>query len=245
MPLVLLFFIVAAFVFYKLFKSRIKGIIGEQNIALVLRSLDKSKFKVINNVVVQSGEVTSQIDHIVISDFGVFVIETKNYKGWILGNEHSEYWTQVIYKRKEKLYNPIRQNLGHIRTLKKCLTEFPNLEFKSIIVFSTRAELKVTTITAVVYTSELKKTIKQYSESKLTEKEKESIFKKIHSLNRVATYDKRQHIQSIQQTIKKRKNNILENKCPQCGGALLVRKGKFGEFLGCSNYPKCRNIIKL
>jgi hypothetical protein len=245
MPLVLLFFIVTVIVFYKLFKSRIKGFIGEQNIALVLRSLDKSKFKVINNVVVQSGEVTSQIDHIVISDFGVFVIETKNYKGWILGNEHSEYWTQVIYKRKEKLYNPIRQNLGHIRTLKKCLTEFPNLEFKSIIVFSTRADLKVTTITDVVYTSELKKTIKQYSESKLTEKEKESIFKKIHSLNRVATYDKRQHIQSIQQKIKKRKKNILENKCPQCGGALLVKKGKFGEFLGCSNYPKCRNTINL
>lgn len=55
------------------------------------------------------------IDHVVISKYGVFVIETKNYRGWIIGNEKSEYWTQVIYKRKERLYNPIKQNYGHIK----------------------------------------------------------------------------------------------------------------------------------
>jgi hypothetical protein len=46
---------------------------------------------------------TTQIDHVVVSEYGVFVIETKNYTGWIVGDEKSDYWTQVIYKRKERL----------------------------------------------------------------------------------------------------------------------------------------------
>jgi len=54
----------------------------------------------------------------VVSNYGIFVIETKNYKGWIIGNEFDDYWTQVIFKRKEKLYNPIKQNYGHIQALK-------------------------------------------------------------------------------------------------------------------------------
>ncbi|NNT71696.1 NERD domain-containing protein [Flavobacterium sp. IMCC34852] len=245
MPLVLLILFITLIVLLKIYQADIKGAIGEQNISLRLRFLDKSKYKVINNVVLQSGDYTSQIDHIVISDYGVFVIETKNYKGWILGNEHSEYWTQVIYKRKEKLYNPIRQNLGHIKTLRKCLSEHSNVEYKSIIVFSSRAAIKVNTVTDVIYSSQLVSTIKRYSDTNLTEIEKENIFSKISGLNRIATYDKRQHIKSIKQRIEKRENSIREDKCPQCGGRLILREGKFGDFLGCSNYPKCTQTIKL
>ncbi len=32
--------------------------------------------------------------------------------------------------------------------------------------------------------------------------------------------------------------------CPDCGGNLIVRRGKFGEFVACSNYPKCKYIKK-
>ncbi len=97
--------------FIGLFKTRIKGKIGEKTIATVLKFLNTSNYKVINNIVLKTGEKTTQIDHLVISDFGIFVIETKNYKGWILGNEYSYYWSQVIYKRRERIYNPIKQNL--------------------------------------------------------------------------------------------------------------------------------------
>jgi predicted RNA-binding Zn-ribbon protein involved in translation (DUF1610 family) len=245
MPLVLLLLFISLIILLKLYKVKIKGAIGEQHVSLRLRSLDKTKYKVINNVVHQAGEYTSQIDHIVISDYGVFVIETKNYKGWIFGHEQSEYWTQVIFKRKERLYNPIRQNLGHIRTLKKQLNDYPTIPYHSIIVFSSRARINVNTSTDVVYTSQLLRTIKQYSEFNLTEKEKENIFKKINALNSIATYDKRKHIKSIKHRIKKRENAIREYKCPQCGSDLVVRKGKFGDFLGCTNYPKCTNTIKL
>lgn len=245
MNLVIVILLFLFILFIGLFRTRIKGKIGEKTIATVLSFLNKSQYKVINNIVLKTGKKTSQIDHLVISDFGIFVIETKNYKGWILGNEHSNYWTQVIYKRRERLYNPIKQNLGHIKALKNCLVDYPNLKYVSIVVFLSKATLKVHTTTPVVYSHQLRKTIKRYSDRNLTATEKEAIFKKITSNNLIDTYDKRKHVQSIKQRIKKREQSIREHKCPQCGSNLVKRSGKFGNFLGCTNYPKCRNTINL
>lgn len=231
--------------FIGLFKTRIKGKIGEKTIATVLKFLNTSNYKVINNIVLKTGEKTTQIDHLVISDFGIFVIETKNYKGWILGNEYSYYWTQVIYKRRERLYNPIKQNLGHIKALKNCLVDYPNLKYVSIVVFLSKATLKVHTTTPVVYSHQLRKTIKRYSDRNLTATEKEAIFKKISANNLIDTYDKRKHVQSIKQRIQKRAHAIRENKYPRCGSNLVKRSGKFGKFIGCTNYPKCNHTIDL
>ena len=76
------------------------------------------EYTIFNNLLFESNGRSTQIDHIVVSPYGVFVIETKGYKGWILGGENSEYWTQVIYKSKHKFYNPIKQNEGHVRFLR-------------------------------------------------------------------------------------------------------------------------------
>jgi ssDNA-binding Zn-finger/Zn-ribbon topoisomerase 1 len=242
MNLVPILILLLFFLFIGFLKNKIKGKIGEKTIATILGFLNKSNYKVINNILLKSGEKTSQIDHLVISDFGIFVIETKNYKGWILGDEHSEYWTQVIYKRRERLYNPIKQNLGHIRAVKNCLIEYPNLKYISIVVFLSKAELKVNTNTHVIYSHQLIKTIKKYSDINLTETEKETIFHKIKACNLIDTYDKREHVKSIKQRILKRENAIRENKCPQCGNKLAMRSGKFGKFLGCYSYPQCKFI---
>ncbi|MFM7018759.1 nuclease-related domain-containing protein [Flavobacterium sp.] len=185
------------------YKSKIKGIIGEKTVSSILNLLDKSEYKIINDVVLKAGNTTTQIDHLVISNFGIFVIETKNYKGWILGYENSEYWTQVIFKRKEKFYNPIRQNLGHIKAIKNCLNEFSNIEYISIIAFSSNSEIKVKTTTDVVYTYKLIPTIKKYSKTNLTEKEKEEIFNKINEDNIRKTYNKKLHVKYINEKLKR------------------------------------------
>ena len=103
-------------------RTKTSGVIGETKIALLLKLLSKEQYKIINNIMIYSKWGTSQIDHIVISIFGIFVIETKNYKGWIFGSENQEYWTQTIYGNKYKLYNPIRQNYSHIQALKNLET---------------------------------------------------------------------------------------------------------------------------
>ena len=62
-----------------IFSKRIKGLVGEKTISTILLLLDKTEYKVINNIVLKSGAGTTQIDHLIISDFGIFVIETKNF----------------------------------------------------------------------------------------------------------------------------------------------------------------------
>ncbi len=240
MNFIVLFFFGAIVFLLAVYGTQIKGFIGEKTTSSILYFLDKSKYQVVNNIVLNSGGKTSQIDHLVISDYGLFVIETKNYKGWILGGETSEYWTQVLFKRKEKFYNPIRQNYGHILALKNNLQEFPNIKYISIIVFSSKASMKVNTSTEVVYTYNLLATIKKYSILNLSETDKEKILYKINSTNSSKTYEKTEHIKAIKTRVRNREALIKANKCPNCGSELIFRRGKFGDFMGCSSFPYCK-----
>lgn len=231
--------IVAVAIFW-IYSVRIKGFIGEKSIAIRLNRLNPNKYFIINNLVLEVNGKTSQIDHVVISDFGIFVIETKNYKGWIMGGEHSDYWTQLIFKRKERFYNPIRQNRGHIVALKQCLPEFSKVSYVPIVVFSTDADIKVDTDSLVIYSSQLTNGIRGYSDIRLSTAEKETIFEKINSLNVSHTYKRSAHIKSIKHRINKQQISIEQNKCPRCGGELVSRSGKYGRFFGCGNFPQCR-----
>ncbi len=67
------------------------------------------------------------------SKFGIFVIEIKNYQGWILGKEYDDYWILVIYEQKEKLHNSVKQNYGHIQVLKEALSEYADVNYISIV----------------------------------------------------------------------------------------------------------------
>lgn len=232
-------------IFWKLYSPKIKGIIGEKSISSILYLLDKSKYSVINNIVLKRDTKTSQIDHVVISDFGIFVIETKNYKGWIVGNEKSEHWTQVLFKRKQRFYNPINQNLGHIKVLKTYLSKYPSINYIPIIVFLSKSDIKVKTTHDIINSRQLIQTIKKYNEINIEKREKEDIYKIINEANLVDIYDKTEHIKSIKKLIQKRKSDIQDNKCPQCGGKLVLRNGEYGEFLGCTSYPRCKFINKI
>jgi predicted RNA-binding Zn-ribbon protein involved in translation (DUF1610 family) len=229
-------------IFWRLYIPKIKGIIGEKSISSILYLLDKSKYSVINNIVLERDRKTSQIDHVVISDFGIFVIETKNYKGWIVGNEKSEHWTQVLFKRKQRFYNPIKQNLGHINVLKTYLSKYPSINYIPIVVFLSKSDIKVKTTYNIINSRQLIQTIKKYNEINLEQREKEDIYKIINEANLVDTYDKTEHIKSIKKLIQKRKRDIQDNKCPQCGEKLVLRNGKYGKFLGCTSYPRCKFI---
>ena len=228
-----------------LFKPKIKGFIGEKTVSAILLMLDQDKYKVINDVVIKVDGKTSQIDHVVVSNYGIFVIETKNYSGWIYGDDYSQYWTQVIYKRKEKLYNPVRQNYGHVQTLKHHLADYPDVPFIPIIVFSINADLKVKTKTDVVYTVNLLKTIRKYSEESISDKLKEKLYVKILSLNVTDQKTRKGHVETIHREKVETQRKVDQDICPKCGGTLISRKGKYGSFKGCSNYPKCKFTMKI
>ena len=152
------------------------GLEAELRVQSELLLLDGNEYKIIHNILVPSHNGKStQIDSIVVSKYGIFIIETKKYRGIIIGEEDSKYWTRyyrtVAYNKKfrpnkvivRKFYNPIRQNLGHILSLKKLLNNFKDLKFYSIVVFDETADLKVKTMTEVVYVKNLVDQIKRYN----------------------------------------------------------------------------------
>ena len=216
-------FIVISFILKNLY-SKNKGYIGEKNIAKILSSLPSAKYKIINDILLESNGRTVQIDHLIISVYGIFVIETKNYKGRITGSDNSEYWTKNIYGNKYIFYNPIKQNEAHIFALKNRLNLSID-KFISIIVFSNEADLKVNTDYNVIYLTQIKKLIKEYTEIKFSKNNIQTLYEKISALNNLSAKARK-----LQQ----------EGLCPRCKHSLVLKNGKYGDFWGCSNYPKCK-----
>lgn len=231
-------FIVVPILFWKLLPS--KGERGERYVAVLLKRLPEKSYRVINNLLISNDGYTSQIDHVIVSVYGIFVIETKNYIGWICGGEHSDYWTQNIYGNKYKFRNPIHQNYGHIKALKNTLKDYPNIPYISIIAFSQKASLGVSSSIPVIYWDDIVPLIIQYANKVLSESEIEIITSTLLSSNVNSIENRRHHSKVIKENVRKRKETINSGICPRCGDKLVVRNGKYGFFYGCSNYPRCK-----
>jgi hypothetical protein len=229
--------------------TSVKGAIGEGLTRLFTSGLNNEDFYKIHDLMIKRNDgETSQIDHLFISQYGIFVIETKNYQGWIFGNEKDKYWTQTIYQHKEKMYNPIWQNKGHIKALKEVLEEYGELPFISIIAFSPRATLKNINVesdhTFVNYQMNVSKIIKRYQEPIMSGYQARKIYEKLESIKIKGLDAKLNHTETIQKGLKQQHTLVSKNICPNCGGELKIKKGKYGSFKGCSRYPKCRYTEK-
>jgi len=112
-----------------------KGKLGEFLVNLSARFfLDKSCYHLIKNVTLPTEDGTTQIDHILVSEFGVFVVETKNMKGWIFGSATQPFWTQKIFRSSYKFQNPLHQNYKHVKTL-QALLGLGDQQVHSVVVF--------------------------------------------------------------------------------------------------------------
>ena len=198
---------------------------------------------------------TAQIDQIIIADSGIYVLEVKNYKGWIFGNERNQYWTQVLTTGirgesiKNRLYNPIKQNATHISCIRRSIRDY-TVPIHSVIVFSNESEFKDVTYYApdvyVVYQSRLKSTLRdidaQYK-GILSDGDIERVSAKLAMA--ASSADKGNHIQKVHASQDIRREREAKGLCPRCGADLVERTAKSGpntgsKFLGCSRYPECR-----
>ena len=165
-------------------KSTFKGFLGETviNVAMWLK-LDKNVYHRLNGITLpRANGDSTQIDHIIVSVYGIFVIETKNYKGWIYGSEKQKQWTQAFPNgSKFKFQNPLRQNYLHIKTLADLL----GLElsyFHSMSAFIGECELKTRDeLPEHVLTSGMVSYVKKKQDKILTEDEVKSIVEQINS----------------------------------------------------------------
>jgi hypothetical protein len=223
---------------------RSKGKLGEKQVAALLALLPKKSYKVINDLLIQSGGHSTQIDHVVVSIYGIFVIETKYYQGWIYGGENSEYWTQNIYGNKYQLRNPLWQNQGHVKTIARLIGDSGNVPIYNIVAFSRQATIKVDRSLPVMYWWNVIPYIKRYKEVRLTDVQAEGIYNTLLSANVTDRSARKQHVTSVKNNQARRNTMVANGKCPRCGGNLVLRNGRYGRFYGCSNYPNCKYILK-
>ncbi len=239
MKLLLLLIIIS--IILAIFEPKIKGYLGERAVANKLAKLPKQQYRIINDVMLRTNYGTTQIDHIVVSIYGIFVIETKNYKGWITGSEYAEQWTKNMYGKKYSFRNPLKQNYAHVKALEE-KTNLSSDKFIPIVVFSRNSDIKVKVSTPVVYIHRLNREIKRYTDVRFKVEELDTLVAMIRLSDINSKENKKQHVEQIRTQVRDNKRKISEGICPKCGGALVQRKGKYGKFIGCSNYPKCRYI---
>ncbi|MBR1774068.1 MAG: NERD domain-containing protein [Bacteroidales bacterium] len=214
-----------------------KGRQGEDTIKEKLSALPQD-YVVYNDVYIKVNERSVQIDHIIVSAYGIFVIETKNYTGNIYGTDDAEYWSKYIHGNEYKFRNPLKQNYYHLKSLQEILA-FPRNLFVPIVVFTDNADIKCETREFVIYENQLKSTIYGFKTPIMTT---EAVNYAINRLNASLILDKdreKRHANSINQYIREKNELINQGICPRCKSKLVERNGKYGKFLGCSNYPLC------
>lgn len=129
---------------------------GEREVRILLAKLP-NRYRTMSGLMLRTArEAALQIDHIVASPDGIFVIMTKHQDGAISGNGKEQYWTQALNKKRTRFYNPVWQNHGNIQAVKAILKDYPDSVYSSIVGFSRRADIaEVSSETPVVYFDEL------------------------------------------------------------------------------------------
>ena len=118
-------------------KAARSGRRGEKIVAKQLATLKKKDYIILNDLMIPSSNGrTSQIDHVVVSTKGIFVIETKNHAGRISGSENAQYWQQHLSNQSRGFYNPLLQNRSHLRAIRKLMPKLDARLFSSIVVFT-------------------------------------------------------------------------------------------------------------
>lgn len=151
--------------------SVIKGMYGEFKVSQLLKKhLQPPTYQVLNDVTIPSVNGTTQVDHVVVSPYGIFVLETKNYSGWVFGSARDAQWTQTARGRKSRFQNPIRQNYAHVKAL-EAVTGQDEAVFHSIVVFVGDAIFKTMIPDGVCFTADLIDRIKLKGKRLLSESE--------------------------------------------------------------------------
>ncbi len=223
-----------------MFFSFLKGWFGEKaaTFGMWLR-LDARVYRRIDNVILPSTNGTTQVDHILVSTFGIFVIETKNMDGWIFGAADQDRWTQVKFGKKYQFQNPLRQNYRHTKSLSEYLGLDHGL-FHSVVFFIGECDFK-TPMPANVLDRDLASYVKAFQRCCLSEDKVNSIVTRLTALKQSGAFRRAEHVHNLHT------RHESTSQCPKCGSPLVkrnARKGKYAgqEFLGCSGYPKCRYI---
>ena len=247
MELLLLLAAVAVVVAFitALFKApATKGYIGEASVKFTAKlRLPEDIYHPLHDITLPTPDGTTQIDHIFVSVFGIFVVETKNMKGWIFGSEKQDQWTQTLYKKSFKFQNPLRQNYKHVKALEAVLDVPPNT-IHSVIAFVGDSTFKSMLPSNVTQGGGYATYIRSFLNPVLSEAQVQAALSQIEAARYDSTFET--HLQHIQ-NLESRSDPYAERQCPRCGRNMILRTAKKGknvgkQFWGCSGYPTCKVV---
>jgi hypothetical protein len=201
------------------------------------------RFRRFDGLIVPDERGTTEVDRIVVTPAGVFVVETKDFGAWIYGDERDEYWTAVYPTEKHRFQNPLRQNFRHIRALESCLGIRRSL-LHSVVAFTSRARL-MTPLPPHVLSTDSEGYIRAHENVALSPLEFDEICARLGPLAiRSGSHELEAHVERLHERFSS------TTQCPLCSGILVERKSRKpgyegNAFLGCSNYPRCRYIRDL
>lgn len=178
-----------------IYYPKFRGFMGEFWLKLELKKLPKNKYKLLNDIMIEDEKGTHQIDHIVLSKYGIFVIEMKNYYGLIIGNQYKEKWYQYLGKNKYTFHNPMYQNYGHVKALSNVLKLNEEL-FIPITCFSNQVKLKVTSNKPVVQVDTINRNILKYNEEIIT-CDLNELSLNIENMNILDKTKRKEHVKNI------------------------------------------------
>jgi predicted RNA-binding Zn-ribbon protein involved in translation (DUF1610 family) len=187
---------------------------------------------------------STQIDHIIVSVFGVFVVETKNMKGWIFGNPRQRLWTQRVYKHSSKFQNPLHQNYKHVKTLESLLG-LNERQVHSVIVFVGDSTFKTEMPENVTYGGGYAKYIKSKLTPVLTAAQVIEVVNIIEQRRLSPSFKtNREHVKHVK-NITSEEDKERTPHCPKCGASMILREARKSQNVGkkfwaCSTFPICR-----
>jgi hypothetical protein len=233
-----------------------KGARGERLVHNALTSvLNDQDYRVLTDLILPVAGGTTQIDHLVLSRFGIFVIETKNMSGWIFGSADQAKWMQVQKRSKRQFQNPLRQNYAHVKAVQEIL-KIDQKALHNFVVFTGTAEPKTAMPDSVAWgLKDLGRLIARQREQMLSDAQVNAYSKKLRDQALENTKAVRnEHLQNLEKKAVAKKHaparnpavSLDQTACPKCGTEMIKRTSrKTGDtFWGCANFPKCRGTRK-
>jgi restriction system protein len=244
--LLILFALGIVVLYFYLNSPTVIGAAGERRVnSMLSRKLAEQDYILLEDLTLPTAHGTTQVDHIVLSRYGIFVIETKNMSGWIFGGRSQARWTQVMRRHKSQFQNPLRQNYHHVKVVQDLLNiRLDQLE--NLVAFVGSAEPKTEMPLNVFWNrGDLFDYITSRQIVQFADSEVRDFAHKLRSSALGANREtRRAHVQHVREKATRKETDIT--KCPRCGSKMIERTNrKTGQtFYGCSRYPKCRGTLQ-
>lgn len=254
------------------------GIYGEETIRFELQNSHIPMF-VLHDLYLEHGDLSAQIDYLIITRKNIYVLECKNLFGNIEINSNGDFIRTISFGRhtkKEGLYSPITQNRRHLELIKqiRSATRSNSLSkaffersffdnYRSLVVLSNpktilnskyaKKEIKEQVIRADQLAEYIRRADSDPKTIAFSEKGMEALaqfFLSSHKQPKIDYMEKFRVIMESSASESTQSQSTVQTICPKCGAAVVRRRASKGanignEFLGCSNFPKCRGIIAI